>query len=929
MDFERIKQNLRLRSGRTKKARKANPLTHGSLQRQPAPASTNSNPQNSQKAPATPQARTGTSQPTTAIKQETKPQQKQDKENTIRNSQKADSGASSPLVNGTAVEPRRHADQKQPTESNHIEDSQEVEYSGSPDPSDPAKDPSRKADKKSEQVMADDSSDVQDYDLRPPARRPKAPSLENLSELLFSDEHLNTILHDPQLLYRFTGFLSRYKSDLNPILTRYLDIQKAVKAVEYANAVAAAIDPLPQGESDDKQVAESAATIDDSFASASRSSFESLVTEALPAYITYSLVKVVTECLTNEITGKSTPVMRDLVGGLSEVFCLTNPKEEDNPIIYASEEFYRLTGYDSDAVIGNNCRFLQGPKTKRDAPRRLREAQDKVTQSCETLLNYRRDGRAFVNLLMTAPLLDNKEEVKYFIGAQVDVSRLVEGGRGLEAFEKLISQRERQKRGRPRRSENNLERKKEDALAKLRELSEMFDLEEAAVVRSHSRSNSRSRDEDSMSRERPRAARRVITDDDPEDEEDNSMNEEEKASWSLASSGVSGRLPGVYEKYMLIRPAPSLRIIFVSSRLKSLGDVVQSPFLSHVAASSKTLSGLRESFESVVPVTAKIGFMPNRGKSRNGLSTDQLGRNGDAAEAAKSAKTCWLSATPLLDGDGQIGVWMMVIVEKGRATSKSVNQASDPSASTITTPDKNSSKMTNAAEGNDQSEESKKEDMPIKPRRLESSNAVPQATSDASASQDHADEQDNHFEPVPKSDGGFGTATLDAVSPPPTKQQQDDQHHVDGDDVFVDRSEPQTSAKQNVDNVSSGRNEEDHSEKQSSTTAARETNDEERYDLNARPESPREEDQETIRSPSPTDEDRGDDSNDTFNLTPTVSRPQSSRGPGPESNSARPTGMLYMDYLRHPGSSGQKGSAMPSNGHYDDPDCVRSPYSVD
>ena len=71
-------------------------------------------------------------------------------------------------------------------------------------------------------------------------------------------------------------------------------------------------------------------------------------------YLTYCLVKLVTECLINEITGKQTPMMSNLVGGLSEVFCLTDPTQEDNPIIYASEEFYRLTGYGTDDVIRHN-----------------------------------------------------------------------------------------------------------------------------------------------------------------------------------------------------------------------------------------------------------------------------------------------------------------------------------------------------------------------------------------------------------------------------------------------------------------------------------------------------------------------------------------------------------------------------------------------
>lgn len=46
---------------------------------------------------------------------------------------------------------------------------------------------------------------------------------------------------------------------------------------------------------------------------------------------------------TQEITGQGTPVMRELVNGLAEVYCLSDPSLPDNPIVYASEEFYKCT----------------------------------------------------------------------------------------------------------------------------------------------------------------------------------------------------------------------------------------------------------------------------------------------------------------------------------------------------------------------------------------------------------------------------------------------------------------------------------------------------------------------------------------------------------------------------------------------------------
>ena len=35
------------------------------------------------------------------------------------------------------------------------------------------------------------------------------------------------------------------------------------------------------------------------------------------------------------------------------------------PVVYASDEFFRLTGYSKEEVLGKNCRLLQGPSTSR------------------------------------------------------------------------------------------------------------------------------------------------------------------------------------------------------------------------------------------------------------------------------------------------------------------------------------------------------------------------------------------------------------------------------------------------------------------------------------------------------------------------------------------------------------------------------------
>ena len=387
------------------------------------------------------------------------------------------------------------------------------------------------------------SDNAQNFDLKPPPPNIKVKNIDTLSEQLFSGDHLRVILKDPSFFLRFTAFLNRYQPHSAPVLVRYLEAQKAIKAVEYANALAETIKSSPGEHSSPCP----AATIDPRFEARLKRSFETLVNEALPAYITNSLTKVVTESMVREITGTGMPVMRELVGGLAEVFCLADPSMKDCPIVYASEEFYRTTRYSRDDVLGRNCRFLQGPKTSRTSIARLRTAIRSGQESCETVLNYRRDGSPFMNLLLTAPLYDNRGSVRYFIGAQVDVSGLIEDGRGLDSFERYLVE---SRPNRNRDSNISEEALSQKHLKTLSEFGQMLSLDESSLFQHHSRASSMADNASSInystrgapSRRDPsmRQPRRVLGNDDESEESD-------KNAWAFSSIGPSGKLPGVYQ----------------------------------------------------------------------------------------------------------------------------------------------------------------------------------------------------------------------------------------------------------------------------------------------------------------------------------------------------------------------------------------------
>ncbi|KHL26606.1 histidine kinase [Croceibacterium mercuriale] len=101
---------------------------------------------------------------------------------------------------------------------------------------------------------------------------------------------------------------------------------------------------------------------------------------------------------------------------------ITDPRQDDNPIVFANQAFARLTGFDRDEVLGRNCRFLQGPETDRADVARLRQAIiDRMAIELE-LLNYRKDGSTFWNRLLVSPVFGDDGELTYFFASQFDVT---------------------------------------------------------------------------------------------------------------------------------------------------------------------------------------------------------------------------------------------------------------------------------------------------------------------------------------------------------------------------------------------------------------------------------------------------------------------------------------------------------------------------
>ncbi|MFB6361275.1 MAG: bacterio-opsin activator domain-containing protein [Halobacteriales archaeon] len=159
------------------------------------------------------------------------------------------------------------------------------------------------------------------------------------------------------------------------------------------------------------------------------------VTEYVPSRSGPALHRSVVECVERALSGQ---VAAD--AGIDETLkdqamdeapigiTVADAAGPGTPMVYINDSFQELTGYDREDVLGWNCRFLQGPRSDREALDQMRAAIDNGEEVSVELVNYDADGEAFWNRVDIAPLYDDGE-LTHFVGFQTDVTERVEAER--------------------------------------------------------------------------------------------------------------------------------------------------------------------------------------------------------------------------------------------------------------------------------------------------------------------------------------------------------------------------------------------------------------------------------------------------------------------------------------------------------------------
>lgn len=110
------------------------------------------------------------------------------------------------------------------------------------------------------------------------------------------------------------------------------------------------------------------------------------------------------------------------LGRIKQSFVLTNPLLPGMPIVYASDAFLKLTGYDRHEVIGRGGRFLSGVDTDLSTILKIKDCIRNEQPCTVRILNYRKDKSSFWNFLHISPVRSASGKIAYYVEAHIDES---------------------------------------------------------------------------------------------------------------------------------------------------------------------------------------------------------------------------------------------------------------------------------------------------------------------------------------------------------------------------------------------------------------------------------------------------------------------------------------------------------------------------
>lgn len=134
--------------------------------------------------------------------------------------------------------------------------------------------------------------------------------------------------------------------------------------------------------------------------------------------------------MVNDLNDEQGPISLELlkkaVDASNDGIVIAEQEGDDNILIYVNKAFERLTGYQADEILYQDCRFLQAGDRDQEGLTTIRSAISDGKSSRVILRNYRKDGSLFWNELSISPVYNADDQLTYYIGIQKDVTAQVE-----------------------------------------------------------------------------------------------------------------------------------------------------------------------------------------------------------------------------------------------------------------------------------------------------------------------------------------------------------------------------------------------------------------------------------------------------------------------------------------------------------------------
>jgi len=105
--------------------------------------------------------------------------------------------------------------------------------------------------------------------------------------------------------------------------------------------------------------------------------------------------------------------------------------------LYVNPAFTQITGYSPQEILGHDCKRLQGPGTDGQTLAAITHAIQQGTAFSGEILNIRKDGTPFWNLLRIDPVRDAHGQLLAFIGTQRNITAQVEQTAHLKRLQRL------------------------------------------------------------------------------------------------------------------------------------------------------------------------------------------------------------------------------------------------------------------------------------------------------------------------------------------------------------------------------------------------------------------------------------------------------------------------------------------------------------